>query len=240
MTDLLAMLRELQKYETPDGWIIGTYPGWSPDPLELNHKARAAIRPAIEQAVRGDELIPWGDRTFPAMFTLDAVNPSQKVTAKLFFMLNVEHEVQLRGAVSGTGEIDDILRALFRLRPLDWWKRKAITQLGLARDLPEGVNIDGDAISGSVVDYEDWMRGVLAPASITQQRRNNRITPSLLKEVAEVYRSATAEGRAPTTAVADYFSITRENAAKWVGRARREKFLGPSLGPTGGEGPIDD
>lgn len=77
------------------------------------------------------------------------------------------------------------------------------------------------------------------PSDFPVPTRRRSITPGLLREVAEVYRRAYAEGNAPTQAVALHFVITKPTAARWVREARRAGALGPSVGTTGGEASVD-
>lgn len=52
-----------------------------------------------------------------------------------------------------------------------------------------------------------------------------------LKEVARIYRTALATGKAPAIAVEETLGpTTPENARRWIATARREGFLGPSPG----------
>lgn len=74
----------------------------------------------------------------------------------------------------------------------------------------------------------------LKPAEAPQSRRRI-VTPALLKEVAEVYRAAHVAGNPPTVAVAEHFSTSHRNAARWVGEARKAGILGPAHGTKPGE-----
>lgn len=65
--------------------------------------------------------------------------------------------------------------------------------------------------------------------------RRRTVTPDLLRDVAQVYRKAYAEGLAPTEAVARHYVITKPTAARWVREARKVGALGPAIGTTGGE-----
>lgn len=56
----------------------------------------------------------------------------------------------------------------------------------------------------------------------------NALPGSVYEEVARVYRQAWSEGRAPTRAVAEHFTISESAAAKRVMRARRAGFLPPT------------
>lgn len=76
-------------------------------------------------------------------------------------------------------------------------------------------------------------RGVVGP----QHRR--RVTRKLLREVAEVYRSALRDGEPPTVAVAEHFTVSHRTAGRYVSEARKSGELGPAVGPTAGEGEQD-
>lgn len=66
-------------------------------------------------------------------------------------------------------------------------------------------------------------------------RRRRIITAELLAEVAEVYRSAMKDGRPPTAAVQEHFTVSHSTAARWVREARQQGQLGPAQGPKPGE-----
>lgn len=66
-------------------------------------------------------------------------------------------------------------------------------------------------------------------------RRRRIVTPDHLIQVAEIYRDAMKEGRAPTAAVADHFTVSHSTAARWVREARQQQYLGPAQGPKPGE-----
>lgn len=66
-------------------------------------------------------------------------------------------------------------------------------------------------------------------------RQRRVATPDLLRDVAEVYRSAMTAGKPPTMAVASHFNVSHRTGTRWVAEARKEGFLGPAIGPTAGE-----
>ena len=61
-----------------------------------------------------------------------------------------------------------------------------------------------------------------------------RITDEFLKAVARVYSIAERSGLPPTREVATHFKAPHSTAAKWVGSARRKKFLPPAGTPVYG------
>jgi hypothetical protein len=79
----------------------------------------------------------------------------------------------------------------------------------------------------------DVVRSVVEPIARPQRRR--LVTPELLAEVADVYRTALAAGQAPTQAVERHFTTTHSTAARWVREARKAGVLGQSQGPKAGE-----
>jgi hypothetical protein len=72
----------------------------------------------------------------------------------------------------------------------------------------------------------------LAPAFSERPQRAGGRRPKYdnghFAEVAKVYGHAYAAGRTPTRAVAKHFSASPSAAAKWVARARKMGFLGPT------------
>lgn len=60
-------------------------------------------------------------------------------------------------------------------------------------------------------------------------------TSSLLRDVADIYRTSVAAGEPPTAAVAAHYSVSHRTGTRWVAEARKEGFLGPALGPIAGE-----
>lgn len=56
-------------------------------------------------------------------------------------------------------------------------------------------------------------------------RRGRDLGDDRYREVAEVYAQAVQEGRSPTKAVADHFTVEKSTAAKRVARARERGFL---------------
>lgn len=65
--------------------------------------------------------------------------------------------------------------------------------------------------------------------------RRVRLTDEMLEQVASTYRSAFAQGKAPTKAVAASFGVSHSSAARWVGRARDEGYLEQTTAGRAGE-----
>ena len=71
--------------------------------------------------------------------------------------------------------------------------------------------------------------------SLRKSRTNRRVTPALLREVADVYRDALADGRHPTREVKDHYFVSERQAGNYVQRARAAGFLAPTTpGKKGG------
>lgn len=66
------------------------------------------------------------------------------------------------------------------------------------------------------------------------RRKRVRITDDFLRAVARVYGIAERSGLPPTREVANHFKAPHSTAAKWVGSARRKKFLPPAGVPVDG------
>lgn len=62
-----------------------------------------------------------------------------------------------------------------------------------------------------------------------------RVTPDLLTEVAELYRSATSAGLAPVVEIARKANVSHSTAGRWVVEARRAGIMGPAVGTRVGE-----
>ncbi len=68
-----------------------------------------------------------------------------------------------------------------------------------------------------------------------QPRRRRLLTDAYLREVADTYREALAQGLPPTQAVEARYSTSYSNAAKLVRKARDAGLLGAATGPRPGE-----
>lgn len=78
-----------------------------------------------------------------------------------------------------------------------------------------------------VSQVQETFKRRLVSASIP--RRPKDLTDDDVREIARVYRNAfLVEGKPPTKAVAEHFDVTRNVAAKYVQRARKEGHLPPT------------
>jgi hypothetical protein len=92
-------------------------------------------------------------------------------------------------------------------------------------DLPEGFrNVLRDIRRDLLASTESDRR------ALQQPRRGRDLGEDHYREVAQVYAQAAHEGRPPTAAVAEHFSVSKSAAAKKVARARdpRRGYLPPT------------
>ena len=83
---------------------------------------------------------------------------------------------------------------------------------------------DETSASGSaVVTVEDLIEDQRQGRKSARTARRTKVGPSMLREVADVYRAAQA---APVRAVAEHFGKSRRSATLYVQRARSEGYLG--------------
>lgn len=94
------------------------------------------------------------------------------------------------------------------------------------------------AMKGSTAEGYSWpLNGGERSAYLQRRRRaerkgRRRITDDELELVAKTYRAAMARGQAPTVAVQVELHLnTREQAARWVRKAREAGHLEPAPGP---------
>lgn len=158
----------------------------------------------------------------PRSFSLHVFEPSPTDATEhpfdvvlMYGIAPSDNLAELRAVWSATHPIEEALDTLRTERPLAQWRGMAIMLLAaneaqeVGADVPEAIR-----------------QASRAP----QTRRRDRITPDLLREVAEVYRGAQAAGRPTTQAVAEHFTKAEGTAAKWVWRARRGGFIDPVTG----------
>jgi hypothetical protein len=131
-----------------------------------------------------------------------------------------------------------------RGQPLDDLMHQAADRARLARDFQDfrreqGIK-DGEPFTLQQQQDLELKLGAKTEGAflrpLPQPTRQRRVaTTALLREVADIYRTAFAAGKAPTAAVAAHFSVSHRTGTRWVAEARKEGFLGPALGPTAGE-----
>ncbi len=86
------------------------------------------------------------------------------------------------------------------------------------------------AAAGGEEGTADFLRGFAARISTTSpaQVRRPWADRSHFDAVAQVYREALRDRRAPTLAVAEHFTVSHSTAAKWARRARELGLLSPT------------
>lgn len=176
------------------------------------------MAPATYEAF-GPDLATIGALRLPATFSLHVYEPNPRVANDYLFDVALMYGVnpgdnlpELRAVWSLTHEVPEALDILRAERSLPEWRRVALMMLAAAE-----AESAGQEVSSAIRLASD------TPAS----RRYDRITPDLLREVAEVYQSARAAGEPTTKAVAQRFFKADATAAKWVWRARKDGFLPP-------------
>lgn len=130
--------------------------------------------------------------------------------------------------------MDELMHDAMLMAAGAWaWQKRAV-ELGLPFDGP-GLTAEQSKLLGErVTEVHEQAAGMARP------HRRRSTTPALLKETAEMYRKAVAEGHPPTVAVAEHFTVSHRTAARWVSQARREGHLGPAQGTRAGEALPDE
>ncbi|NEN07610.1 hypothetical protein G3T36_17270 [Diaminobutyricibacter tongyongensis] len=209
-------IEDSESFLAPEGYLVHVGVGWF-------------LTPAKVERVKNVQV---GRSTVPGIFYVfvrrdDESQDASPIAIALNFIVH-EGEPFLMNVVSVGLEVDEALKLVKSLRPLSWWKSKAILQLVFQR-----TDDDDD------LDEQEKMRrhyeALLAVKDLPATRRRDRVTDALLKEVAEVYRQAWADGENPTQEVAKHFFKSHSTAARWVGMSRKKGYLGPADGPKGGE-----
>lgn len=82
-------------------------------------------------------------------------------------------------------------------------------------------------------------RALPAKTPVRGTPRRNSVTKEHLQDVAAEYRKADAQGLPPTKTVANQFGASHSTAARWVGMARQQGFLGAASPGRSGEDTVD-
>lgn len=220
----------------PEGYMTLTWEGWPTFTATPGSEPTKPLR------------VKLGTLDVPAAFQLwvsstKAPDDGGWAIALMFSVDEETQEVHFTAALSGSMDLSDALERVKAVRPMTWWKRKALLSLTIdsqERQLAEISGTHWDQMTPEQQSADDagmqaiWNR-VQAVRAIPLTRRRDRVTSALLKEVANVYRTAWKGGTNPTTAVAEHFYKSHSTAARWVGLARKSGDLGPSDGSRGGE-----
>jgi hypothetical protein len=189
------------------------------------HRGWSLIKP------ESDGVASVGGVMVPAAFQIHAFRYDS--TGSYVFSAYLGYEVhagelRLRGVQSTTHEVDAAVPILRKERSWDEWKQFAL--MLLFADEKEQAGGTPEEVGAAI----RLARGMPV------RRTRTRITDSKLQQVAEVYRLAWEAGNPPTAAVEKYFSKSHSTAARWVGLAREQGFLGKPNGRRGGEAPQQD
>jgi len=204
-------MAELDESEVPTGYTW--HLGWSL--IEPDSEGLASV----------------GGIMVPAAFEIHAFRPDgvggYAFSAILAYEVQ-EGELRLRSIQSVTHEIDEVARILHRRQSWDDWKRYALMTLA------------ADQAQEAGGTPEDIGRAIRSARRTPVRRTRTRLTDSMLKDVARVYRSAWEPGEAPTWAVAKHFHKSHSTAGRWVGLARERGYLGKADSTRGGEASQQD
>lgn len=214
--------------EPPAGFTWEVDPGWP----ALSAVFRQPVRVPPMERVRNIEV--------PAAFQMTIRSETGSWQVVLFFA-TIDGEITMPSALAIDIDVDQALDRVLAARPIGWWKTRCLFLLtfeAVNSELVEKTGKDFVAMTDEEIYAEDvrylWDR-LSQVGDVPTTRRRDRITDALLREVAEVYRNAWAEGENPTSAVAAHFFKSHSTAARWVGLARKAGYLGPSDGSRGGE-----
>lgn len=222
--EFAAALADLS--EVPDDLLCYVRPGWQT--FRLTGTGDVEFRPQWERV---------GTVSYPELFevVVGEKDRSRGFTCVLGFQF-WKGQPELVGAMSWGAETHVALDRVFSAKPLQFWKRRALLMLAAWGANSEGVS-GLDAIDQLLTPEgaaEAWGR-VRSALEVSTSSRKDRVTPEVLAEVAEVYRTAWKAGRNPTKTVAEHFHKSHSTAARWVGQARKIGALGPANGSLGGE-----
>jgi len=222
--------------EAPEGLVCAASPGW-------NTAARA-----FGTTLASPPPVAYHGGYVPATFEL-LVTPEDRSQEPwevvLMFRARRDDGIVLASVLSYPMDADAAIDRLRKIRRLDWWKKK--TLVNLARDTAENELAAQRGVHWFEMTEEarnsDTEGNAFVTARVAQAtlmpvtRKRNRVTETLLLEVAGVYRQAWEAGKNPTSAVAAHFQTSHSTAARWVNAARKVKGgLGPANGTKGGVG----
>lgn len=191
------------------------------------------------------ETVRLGPHDVPKWIEIELSHPEWPATAVLTVTVDADQGPVATGLRAGPGhtasyrDVQTMVASTTELNSLVWgataWAYGRIAAMRFRDNLPrETVDaLDPERFGAKLADYANLTSQYAAPHLKPQRRR--RMTRSLLRGVAEVYRAAIADGDAPTKAVAERYRVSHRTAGRWVSEARRRGELGPAKGPTSGE-----
>ncbi|MFE7927824.1 hypothetical protein ACFU6S_03665 [Streptomyces sp. NPDC057456] len=239
-----------ESLKPPPGWRIAAYPWFAMDePTELPRLLRvgSVLLPEFFHLIVAPE-DAW--RTYR-----DGTEGAEGWQAPVLF-LNFqvyEGELEMTEARSAYQDIGVVMDKVRKVIKPEKWKLLGIHYMTqyLVQFMDEGGRPEGDRmrthadwpVSDEVDPYGnrpkaaiEWLDELQAHAAEAYasargtpnpRRKRQRITDDFLRKVARVYGVAERAGLPPTREVASQFKAPHSTAAKWVGSARRKKFLPP-------------
>lgn len=151
--------------------------------------------------------------------------------------------------IQPSGDQDEVTASLVRQVPVGKIAASLRTLATLERAKRSGILAGAGARNTETVDFmlsfgptlDDYgVSAKILPAE-PPSRRGGRapITDDLLRELAEVYLTETAEGMPPhaLARVADHFDRPQETIRTWIARARKDGWLGPGMKGRAGSEP---
>ncbi len=196
-------------------------------------------------------IAPWADESVrlrefevPKWFDVKLQHPEWSASAVLSVVIDPESGPVAAGLRADREATDasyrDVAAMLAATAPMETLLQiAAVTAIGLTTI----ERARGQLLSDVTYERLELMlgtsasaRAVLAKAhDAARPQRRRTVTKDLLRQVAEVYRTALAAGDPPTAAVAEHFTRSHSTAARWVGMARTAGELGPAPGRQAGE-----
>ena len=125
----------------------------------------------------------------------------------------------------GAGTLRDI--------PLGRILRESVTAVGYVRIAREPQELYARTMDGNTDEGKQLIADSLRDTY--DQRQGVPLTDELLRGVADIYREALAEGSPPTRRVMERLQTSRSTAGRYVQRARKRGFLGPTHPRVAGE-----
>lgn len=195
----------------PPGFTMGCSPNWM---IAMNMAEMKRL--SREQVPK----VPLGQIEVPARFTAEirtiAGGVGEPWWVALYMSVDSEYgTVRIDGGFASGLELEAALRSLTKMRPLEWWKKRALMRLVEAMAFASSFDHGGP-------NDEELPRLWADLNQISAMRlsgRRNQVTREMLEEVAAVYTNA---AKNPTAAVHEHFGphISYRTAARYVSLAK--------------------
>ncbi|MGW1892110.1 hypothetical protein ACWCP6_17900 [Streptomyces sp. NPDC002004] len=247
-----------ESLKPPPGWRFAAFPWFAMDePTELPRLLRvgSVLLPEFFHLVIAPE---------SAWRTLQdgSEAPDRDWDAPVLF-LNFqvyEGELEMTEARSAWQDIGTVMEKVRRVAKPEKWKLLGVHYMTqyLVQFMDEGGRPEADHMRNApdwpaggdkdpygnrpkaAIEWLDQLQSHAAEAYASARgtpnprRKRVRITDEFLQKVARVYSVAERAGLPPTREVASQFKAPHSTAARWVGSARRKKFLPPAGTPVYG------